>query len=255
MKFTLLSQVFAGISVLVALAAPIATALYFHRREKISWKVIGVGALTWFLFTQVLEGMLHLYVLQHTTIPKIPWAFVLYGILAAGIFEEVGRYVMMRYMLPLHRAWKDGVAFGIGHGGIESLLIGVLGGVQVFILGMLLNAGQLESIKIPASALQSLTTVLTAPSWVFLLMGLERVFAFIFQIAMSVLVMYALRYGKIIFVLYAVVLHAFFDLMPAMYQAHIAPLWLTEIFVAVFALIALYSMRDSKKYFLEEPHQ
>jgi uncharacterized membrane protein YhfC len=167
----------------------------------------------------------------------------------AGVFEEVGRYVGMRYLLKQYREWKDGVAYGIGHGGIEAILLGVIGNIQILALGAILNAGQLDKVQLPASSLPLITQLLTSPSWVFLISGFERIFAFIVHIGLSLVVLYSVTSGKKRFLVYAIILHAVFDLLPAMYQMKIAPLWLTEVIVMLFALVTLYILKDSRKYF------
>ncbi len=41
----------------------------------------------------------------------------------AGLFEETGRYLVMRFIMKRHHSWGDGVSFGLGHGGIEAVTI------------------------------------------------------------------------------------------------------------------------------------
>ena len=56
-----------------------------------------------------------------------PWLYVLYGIAAAAIFEETARWVIF-YWLQKKRplTFRDGVAYGLGHGGIEALFVGIV---------------------------------------------------------------------------------------------------------------------------------
>ena len=53
-----------------------------------------------------------------------PYVFAIYGGLTAGIFEELGRFVAFFFLLKKYLDYKDGFAYGIGHGGIESILVG-----------------------------------------------------------------------------------------------------------------------------------
>ncbi len=50
-----------------------------------------------------------------------PVLFVLLLSLSAGIFEEIARFIAMRYFMK-QRDWQSGFLFGAGHGGIEAVL-------------------------------------------------------------------------------------------------------------------------------------
>ena len=87
-----------------------------------------VGAVTFVVFAQVLEGVpkaiffgggtgVSQYVLTHA------WAYTLIGCLLAGVFEEVGRYLAFRFLLKRYTNRRDAVTYGIGHGGIEAILV------------------------------------------------------------------------------------------------------------------------------------
>ena len=45
-------------------------------------------------------------------------AFVLYGIMMAGVFEECGRHIILKYIMKKNRTRENAVLYGIGHGGI-----------------------------------------------------------------------------------------------------------------------------------------
>ena len=47
------------------------------------------------------------------------WGYALFLGFTAGLFEEVGRYLAFTTILKKRLDWKNAVAFGIGHGGIE----------------------------------------------------------------------------------------------------------------------------------------
>lgn len=44
----------------------------------------------------------------------------------AGIFEETARYILFKFILKNTRSWKEGTVVGLGHGGVEALLLGIL---------------------------------------------------------------------------------------------------------------------------------
>lgn len=66
----------------------------------------------------VLEPMVWYQILK-----KQPFLFCLFTGFTAGLFEEVARYVGIRFFLKNNRRPMDGLAFGLGHGGIEAMLL------------------------------------------------------------------------------------------------------------------------------------
>src|SRR5690625_2683858 len=126
--------------------------------------------LTFVLFVVILEGAFNGFLLNSAaTAPffENAWVLVPYGALMAGVFEEVGRYIMMRFALKKYRDWQDGLAFGIGHGGIESILILGLSNLTMIIYAIQINAGtfvQLMTNDALKEALMPIKEQLTATS-------------------------------------------------------------------------------------------
>ena len=87
---------------LLSVLIPVALAVYFYKKYKCNLKCLVVGALVWIVFSRVLEGAVHYGVLLSPagdTIKNTLWMSALYGGLMAGLFEEVGRFVGMKYLL------------------------------------------------------------------------------------------------------------------------------------------------------------
>ncbi|WP_454055548.1 YhfC family glutamic-type intramembrane protease [Clostridium sp. Marseille-Q7071] len=139
------SIISAGISGAMCVLLPIIVLIYFKKKEKISLKPVIIGAIVFFIFTQILERLLHMVVIGNNLI-KNPIFFSIYGALTAGIFEEVGRFIAFKTVLKNNHEWKDGIAFGIGHGGIEAIIIGVFSSVQFIIYSNLINRGLFDII-------------------------------------------------------------------------------------------------------------
>ena len=200
-----------------------------------------VGAATFFLFALVLEQIPHLlllrpdgFIMSHT------WAYVLYGILAAGIFEETGRLAGFRFLLKGRDGRETGVMYGIGHGGLESLLLGGVAAVMNLVSALQYNAGTLTG-----DALAATPTALAAPASYFLVVGVERLVAICLHIALSVLVFQAVkRPGKRWLYPAAILLHAGMDVFAALYQRGVITLWTSEACMAAFtALVCLWALR------------
>jgi uncharacterized membrane protein YhfC len=223
-------------AIVLSVAAPMVAFVVCWRRMMLSWRNVLLGAAVFVIASLVLGRALTTYLMlqnadSHAWFAAHRIAYILYGILAAGIWEEGGRYLALRYAAKRVGAPGTAVSYGIGHGGAEALLIGALTYVQTFILASMLNAGTLDSalagtppeviahMKDTLGHLTALTAVIG---------GVERCVAFLIQISLSLLVWRAVERRRPSLVLAAIGIHAAFDLPAALYQAHVAGLLQTE---------------------------
>lgn len=213
-----------------------------------------VGIAVFALFATVIERALNDYVLHRNeasaTLLSNPLAFVVYGALAAGICEEVGRFIGMRLMLKRAAAKPasaaavagDGTAltYGLGHGGAEVWLVGVLVQVQWILFAVFENRGELDGYlsNLPAESLMRIHLILASltpqTAGIF---ALERVAALVFQIGLSVLMWRGLRAGWRGILPLAIVLHALVDVPAALFQANLVPLAAVDGAYALGALV------------------
>ncbi len=204
-------------SIIVAIGLPVMLLVCWHRKTNASYVDALVGALIYFVFAMVLEQLLHSAVLK-TSIVKKPWAFVLYGSFAAGIFEETGRYVGFRFLLKKKRGKEDAIMYGIGHGGVESiLLVGV--SLVVSLLAVLLgNAGKTQNRMF----LQAAQAIAQTPVSLLLASGFERAVALCLHISLSVLVFFSVkRQGRLWMFPLAIVFHAATNSLTFLYRYRI----------------------------------
>jgi uncharacterized membrane protein YhfC len=171
---------------------PLAPALWCYWKTDGSWRYFFYGMATFFIFQGILRipvvsaaqmllaGWIHKY-----TVVEASWMLIL--AVSAGFFEEGGRYVVLRHVLkPPHR-WENGVMFGLGHGAMEVLLIGVGGLVGSLIV---LNT---PTENLPASVAAVKVQIETTPLYMPLVSGFERGPAIIAHVALTLLVLRALR--------------------------------------------------------------
>lgn len=253
------SFAFMAIKGVLALGVPLYCLFYFIRKYRISWKPILIGLLVFIVFSMILEGLLNQYVLGINLYTKAffgnPYLYALYVGLAAGVFEEVGRYIGFRYLLKKYYDWKDGIAYGIGHGGIEAILIGALSSFSLIMNAYLVNSGTFDSLiqSENGSTVESLQTakdqLINTPAYTYLLSGLERVFAFSQQLGFSLMVLLGVRTRKIKFLLYAILAHAAVDFFSGLYQKFHFNIFITEGFLCVVAILAIIFIVKSKSLF------
>ncbi|MFT4297545.1 MAG: YhfC family glutamic-type intramembrane protease [Micropruina sp.] len=131
-----------------------------------------------------------------------PWAqWLLSGPAAsftAGLFEETGRLLVMLWLLRRFHRWIDGVSFGLGHGGIEAVLLVGLTQLSNLTLAFLINSGQTAALdQLPAATRDMVLNALTGtPSLDFYLAGVERIAAIGLHVGLSVLILWGIVAGR-----------------------------------------------------------
>ena len=152
-------------------------------------------------------------------------------------------YVLFKFMLKDVKAWKEGILVGLGHGGIEAVLLGILAAVT-FVTMIEYRSIDLATVpSIPADQLelarQQVDAYWSAP-WYMALMGfVERIFAICLHVSLSVMVLYAIVAGKPVWFWLALLWHALVDAV-AVYVGQEVGILAVEAIVAVFAIISLW---------------
>lgn len=148
----------------------------------------------------------------------------------AGIFEEGCRYLGYRYLInPEKRTWPNGLMYGVGHGGIEAILLLGLNYVVLFVV-LRFATGLL-----PPGMLSQVTDV---PAYMPFVAFLERIFALCIQIGFSILVLQCFVQKSLKFIGYAIGLHLAVDFLAVMIaQKSIAA---AEGIAGAFAILGLY---------------
>ncbi len=229
MQIPTLSIIFMAVSALLAVGTPIALIVVFRKRYKLQAVPVFAGAAVFVVFALFLEVLVHNIVLRpgsdsYNAISLSPVLYMLYSGFMAGIFEETGRFVCFKILKYRYSGIKTALGYGIGHGGIEAvLLVGVsmITSVISFISLNALGAEQLASeTAASAEVLQAIATVAAVPPVQFLTGGIERLFAIAIQISLSVFVFYA-AYDNARWQLFplAILLHAVIDFIPGLYQS------------------------------------
>lgn len=214
------------ITLIVALVLPVAVLVVYalkNRKQGIisAWLLGAAG----FFVTQILIRLPILTVLQtqswfadaaqnHLFLYAFGLAFT------AGLFELAGRLGVAK-CLEKKLTWKRALAAGLGHGGIEAmLLIGVTYVNNLAYIAMI-NTGSFETVLaqtaamgVDVSQLEMIRSqLLEMSSAMFLLGGFERILAMTAHAAMSVLVCWGVHSRKLLPCLLACLgVHTFIDL-------------------------------------------
>jgi len=253
------------ITLLVSLVLPVAVMIGFALKNKkqgiVSAWLLGAAG---FFVPQMLVRLPILTVLQSQSWfaafaqnNLFLYSFVL--AFTAGLFELAGRFAVAKLM-EKRLTWKRSLAAGLGHGGIEAmLLIGMTYVNNLIYIGMI-NSGyydtliaQTAGMGVDVTQLELVRTQLIGMSpAMFLLAGFERLLAMTGHLAMSVLVCYGVAHKKVgICVLLCLGIHTLIDLtagISLVLPQHIAYPIIYAILVVMAAVSAVILRNICKRW-------
>lgn len=216
------------LTLLISLALPPLVLILFarkHKGEKIisAWMLGAAG----FFVTQMLIRIPVLTVLQtkswfteFSLNSPFLYAFVL--AFTAGLFELAGRFAVAKSMQKGGLNFRRSLAAGLGHGGIEAMLLIGMTYVNNLLYIAMINSGTFDTVLAQAApmgeaAVQQLagirdSLISTSPA-LFLLSGFERILAMIGHAGMSMVVCWGVAEGKPLRgCLISLVIHTLIDL-------------------------------------------
>lgn len=259
------------ISLLVCLVLPVAVAGAFTLKNKkqgiVSAWLLGAAG---FFVTQILIRVPILTVLQTRSwfmeLSKSHlFAFSFLLAFTAGLFELAGRFAVAKIMAKKNLTWKRSLAAGLGHGGIEAIVIVGIAYVNNLAYIALINAGAFDALLAEAagmgvdvSALELIRDqLITYSPAMFLLGGFERILAMTAHAAMSVLVCWGVARKKTgVCVLACLAIHTFIDLTAGLTQAlpvSVAYPIVYSILIAV-AVASLLILKKIRRVWKENDH-
>lgn len=232
---------------------------------KAGFRQVAFGAGVMLVFAFLLEGLVNRTFLVWVG-PTAAFfngnilAYCLYAGLMAGIFEETGRFIAMKLFFKNQHEWKHGVAYGLGHGGLELLCIGgliALTNISNIVVSVMINVGKYDQIVKLAPA-QSLALehgrqqLISLPASTFLIGAVERIDTLFIQLALSILVLYAVAKRRYLFYLLAILIHAAMDFTVAFTGKLGVNMWLIELIIFLIAIVSVIFIIQSRKLFMHE---
>lgn len=225
-----------------------------HTQAKLSAFFIGCG--TFVLSALVLEQILHTVVFAAAgeLLRSNIWLYAVYGGLAAGLFEETGRFLAMRFCMAKSLEKENAILYGIGHGGIESILIVGVTYVSNLVLAVTINTGGLNAIlgvldeNTAATVYAQVSQLWMLAPMDFLLAGVERISAVLLHIALSWLVYRAVKEKKRGFYLAAVGIHFAVDAGTVLLVQKVPGAVLEGLLLAVTGVLIVCVIRDYRNH-------
>jgi uncharacterized membrane protein YhfC len=115
-------------AVVVALILPLVCGLWLALRKNGYLKPLLLGVTTFAVFQGAIRIPLITLVLSETTWYSMftvtrPLLHAMFLSSTAALFEEGGRWLVMSLFMRNRHRVSDGIAFGVGHGGLEAILL------------------------------------------------------------------------------------------------------------------------------------
>lgn len=219
------------LAVLLMILLPAAAAAMLRRRFQAPWLLFCIGTLT-FLGSQAAHLPLNDLLTKLGALPRsvlaveggeLLRACLLLG-LTAGLCEETARAVGY-WLLKKARRLEDGLMLGLGHGGVEAMILGgVLSAATVSSLAPLLGS-DLSALNLPAEQSAALAVQLDwlsrSPLVAAALPLAERLLAMALHVILSVMVLRAFQKRSALYYLLALAYHALVD-AGAVYAARVS---------------------------------
>lgn len=236
------------------ISMPLLLGWFISHRRRVSWRLFAVGAAT-FILAQIAHIPFN-YLVVNQWLAELSFSSqwtqlivtALFLGLSAGLFEEGTRYMAYRFWAKDARTWGSGLMMGAGHGGVESILLGILGALNITIL-VGYGSGYFQDL-IPseqAPQVEQALDLLAVTPWFELMFGaLERALALTIQMSLSLMVMQVLTRGKLRWLFLAFAWHALVD-ASVVVTADVGGLYAAEIvtgFAAIVSLGVVFRLRE-----------
>ena len=243
------------VTIIMMIVIPVAFFVYWRKKHKPQTKIsyLIAGAVGFIVSARVLELGVHLVcIVADNPVSRFingnTVAFVLYGIVMAGVFEECGRYIVLKYIMKKNRTPENAILYGIGHGGIEILAVLLPSMILYLVIAVLFSAGNIENALstlniTEETATAALPSVQASAAFDYVMMAMniiERLFAVLSHIGLSVIVYYGVSNANRACLPAAIILHMLMDTFPALCQRSVVPLWMVEVWAAVWTAVIVF---------------
>jgi len=241
------SLVFHLANAVLMIAIPLSLAIILMRRWKLGWRILIAGAATFILsqvghipFNALMTQLLGKTALVNLSVQGALIFNAIFLGLSAGFFEEFFRYGMFRWWLKDAHTWRKGILAGVGHGGVEAI---ILGGLALLSMMQLIAARNMDLSTVYSGETLRLATeqvrAYWSATWYDSMLGaVERLFTIVVQISLAVIVVQSFIRGQKRWLWLAIGYHALIDAVAVYAMSKLNPYWVEGI-VGVFALISL----------------
>lgn len=236
----------------VGILAPILISVLYVLLKKEKITTVLIGAATFFVFAMILEAIPKYFLFQMPSpvsqaIMSNPWLLSIVGALLAGVFEEVGRFIAFKFLLKNRTEKSTAIAYGLGHGLVEVLIILGIAGIQYLAYISMIKSGQFDLIVAQmaaispeqAQALEAIPVAIASSTLSLLPLAIiERAGAVLYHVGASIIVFDSVHTPKRGWMLLvAILIHTLLDILAGLGQTGV----ITNLYV-LEAIIVLYGL-------------
>ena len=231
---------------MIMIIVPLILGWMINRNRSVGWRLFAIGGAT-FIISQIGHIPFNYFVLPIlrdqieplSAITQLAIIAIFLG-LSAALFEEGSRFIGYRFWAKDARTWGKGMMLGAGHGGAEAIILGVLVAINtVFLVAWRYDR---FTTLIPAEQepliAASLDNFFSAPWYATVLGAIERIFAIILHLSLSLAVMMAFVKRQPLWFAAAIVWHALADAL-AVFSVAMWGAYAAEALIAAMALVSL----------------
>lgn len=230
------------ITLIISMVLPIVLLIIARVKYKAKISSLFIGAGVFVLFALVLEQILHLIVIgavgQDKLVSNI-WLYGLYGAAAAAVFEETGRFVAFKFFMKNRRDRENAFMYGIGHGGIEAIIIVGITSINNIVNSIMINNGGIVPVlsllpeEIKEQTFAQISQLWTLPSYSFYMGGIERISAIALHIGMTFVMYKGVKFADKKMIALAFAIHFVADFATVILNNYL-PMYVLEVILAVF---------------------
>ena len=233
------------IAIIIEIGLPIALAFFLKRKLKSSWVVVAVGSLAF-----VISQLIHIPILiglqpawlseQYLSMPPIIQTLI-YAItlgFLAGVCEESMRWLSFQLLREKGENVQTAVLLGVGHGGVESVVLVGFSVLSNFVVMVGLHNGWIPEMQ--GITNDMVVSFFNTPWHLPLAGAVERISALGLHIGLSLLVWQSIKNRSWIWFFGAIVVHALFDAIAVMTASFGLNTWLIELIIILMASVVVY---------------
>jgi len=198
------------IALLVTIALPIAAAVWINKRLGVGWMVLMYGAIAYFIVQifslLTFSGLLAL--VENRTLALSDRAFIILqlflSIVVAVLFGVTIRWLGMRFLKEDLQTVETAFGFGLGYGGIESVIMVGFSLLTTFI-SMLSNINiDPTSSSLAPEVIAQIEQLWAVPAYIPLSGIVERIATLVMHITVTILILQVFKRKKTIWLLAAI---------------------------------------------------
>jgi uncharacterized membrane protein YhfC len=234
--------------ILLVLILVIGLGVFLTKKFNLGWRLFWIGGAL-FIISQIFHIPFNIFLdilFDRGFLPLPPeqyqliFSAILLG-LSAGLFEEITRYIGLRWWAKDARSWSKGLLFGAGWGGMEAIIFFVVVMLLNYIVMMALRTVDLTTILPPEqmAPLQQGLDLFWGVSWYDSLLGaLERILVLPIHMALTILVLQVFLRGQSRWLWLAILWHTLVNAVTVLIVRQWGA-YATEGFLAIFTLLSI----------------